>query len=58
MFNVRLINDNIFELTELFTAGLRFAGAAPPRVTLDPAKADIEILDDDGEFLAAEKSKQ
>ena len=52
MFNVTLINDNIFELTELFTVGL---GAAPPRVILDPAQADIEILDNDREFLVTEK---
>ena len=51
MFNVTLINDNILELTELFTVGLRFAGAATPRVTLVPAQANIVILDDDGEFL-------
>ena len=58
MFNVTLINDSIFELTELFMADLRFVDAVPPRVTLDPAQAEIEILDDDGEFIAAEKSKQ
>ena len=45
MFNVTLIN-------ELFTAGLRFAGASPPRVTLDPAEANVTILDDDGKLLA------
>ena len=50
-FNITIVNDNAFELTEFFDASLRFAGAAPPRVTLDPAQAEITILDDDGECL-------
>ncbi len=33
-------------------AGLRFVGGeTPPRVTLQPAQANINILDDDGENL-------
>ena len=46
--NVPLINDNIFELTESLQAGLSFLGPPPPRATIDPAQADIQILDDDG----------
>ena len=49
MFNVTLINDDIIELTKFFQAGLRFSGAAPLRVTLNPATASITILDTDGE---------
>ena len=49
--NVSIIdeNENIFEFTESFQAGLRFSEAVPPLVFLSPAQADIEILDDDGE---------
>ena len=46
--NVSLINDNSFELTESFQAGLRFPSPPLPRVTLYPAQGSIEILDDDG----------
>ena len=48
-FKITIVNDNAFELTEFFYASLRFADAAPPRVTLDPSQAEITILDDDGE---------
>ena len=48
-FNVPIIDDIIFELTESFQAGLRFVGAAPQHLTLAPAQANIEIFDNDGE---------
>ena len=51
MFNITIIDDNIFENSEVFQIGLRFVDTAPPRVTLDPGKANIAILDDDGEHL-------
>ncbi len=48
-FSVTLIDDDIFELAEIFQADLRFVGPTPPpRVTLDPAQTRISISDDDG----------
>lgn len=47
-FNISLVNDDVFEVAEHFQAGLRFPGAAPLRVSLQPAQAEIEIIDDDG----------
>lgn len=47
--NVSIIDDDIFGFTKSFQAGLAFPGEAPPRVSLNPAQADIKILDDDGE---------
>ena len=46
---VPIIGDNIFELTELFSASLAFAGAPIPRVTLAPDSAEVTIQDDDGQ---------
>ena len=47
-FDVQIIDDNITEGNEILLAGLRFLGGKPvPRVTLDPAEANITILDDD-----------
>ena len=45
---IDLINDNIFELTEMFNAALSFSGDQIPRVTLSPDSAQITIFDDDG----------
>lgn len=50
-FNIVLINDDEFELTEYFLAGLRLSDGAPQHVTLSPAQAKCTILDDDSEFL-------
>ena len=46
---VPIIGDNIFEMTELFSASLAFPGAPIPRVTLAPDSAEVTILDDDGQ---------
>jgi hypothetical protein len=45
---VPLVDDSIFELTELFGASLAFPGDPPSRVTLAPDTAQVTILDDDG----------
>jgi len=45
---VPLLNDDISESTESFSASLSFVGAPPPNFTINPATADIEILDNDG----------
>ena len=46
---VPIIDDSIFELTELFSASLAFPGAPIPRVSLAPDFAEVTILDDDGQ---------
>ncbi len=49
-FNVSILNDNIFEFSKNLKACLKFmVGETPPRVTLQPAQANINILDDDGQ---------
>ena len=45
---VDINNDNVFELTEMFSAALSFPGDPIPRVTLLPDSAQITIIDDDG----------
>ena len=45
---VNINNDNIFELTEMFSAALSFPGDPIPRVTLLPDSAQITIFDEDG----------
>jgi hypothetical protein len=47
--SVPLIDDSIFEQTEMFGASLEFPGAPPPRVSLAPDTAQVTILDDDGQ---------
>ncbi len=48
---VSLIDDDIYELTETFTAGLNFTSDVPPRTTISPNNATITILDDESMFL-------
>ena len=45
---VDINNDDIFELTEMFSAALSFSGDPIPRVTLLPDSAQITIFDEDG----------
>ena len=45
-----LVDDSIFELTEMLQASLSFPGGdAPERVILDPDLASITVFDDDSE---------
>ena len=46
-----ITNDDMFELTERFSANLSFPnqGTLPPGVTLNQTSADVYILDNDGE---------
>ena len=48
--NISIIDDSVFETTESFLVGLRFADEAPSRVILEPAQTNVEILDDDSKF--------
>lgn len=47
--SIPLINDTVYELTELFGASLGFSDEGPSRVTFEPATAEVHIFDDDGE---------
>ena len=48
-FDVLLVNDDIYEFIENFTAQLSFVEATE-RVTIDPDSAQVEVLDDDGKI--------
>ena len=45
--SVNIINDEIFEVTELFSALLTLPGTPADRVAVHPALAEVSILDDD-----------
>ena len=47
---VLIINDDAFELTELFSAALSLVSPLTPRITVAPHEASIIIEDDDSEF--------
>ena len=50
---IPILDDYIPEVNEIIQAGLRFVGDEPvPRVTLAPAVAIIEIVDDDSKEVA------
>ena len=45
------INDNnVYELTEMFSAAISFPGDPLRRVTLSPESALISIIDEDGQL--------
>ena len=44
--DIPLNNDDIYELTEIFFSNLAFPFAPPERVTINPNRAKITILDD------------
>ncbi len=50
---IHLINDGIYELTEIFTADLSFTSDVPPRTTISPNNANIIIIDDESMFKKA-----
>ncbi len=47
---IHLIDDGIYELTEIFTASLSFTSDVPPRFTISPNIANITIIDDESMF--------
>ena len=49
--SVAIVNDDILEGLESFSAVLQGTQGLDTRITLDPVNAEIEIIDDDGEFL-------
>lgn len=47
-FNLYLIDDNVYELTEILSAILTFSsGIGPPRASFATESANITICDDD-----------
>ena len=49
--NVGIVNDNIAELTESFSVKLNRTDGLDTRITLDPVVAEVEIIDNDGEWV-------
>ncbi len=49
---VLLTDDRVYELTETFTAELRFTSDVPLHITISSDKASITIIDDDGMCVA------
>lgn len=45
---VNISNDNIFEVTEYFSASLTLSSQPVERIAVDPDNTDITIFDDDG----------
>ena len=45
---VTIINDSVFEVTEDFSASLILVEGPADRVAVNPSRADVFILDDDG----------
>ena len=50
-FNVGIVDDNIAELTERFSVKLNRTDGLDERITLDPIVAEVEIVDNDGEWM-------
>ena len=50
IISIPIINDDAFELTELFSASLSLISPLTSRITVDPDEANITIEDDDSEF--------
>jgi len=51
--DIQIVDDNIEEGTEIFTATLERTPGLDPRITLDPDSATVEITNDDGMHRAS-----
>ena len=49
--NVTIVDDDVAELTERFFARLGRTVDLDTRITLDPFVAEVEIVDNDGEWM-------
>ena len=51
--SIPLKNDDVYELTEMFSVNLNFPSSVSqaPRTTIDPANSNITIVDDDSMLL-------
>ena len=48
--NVSILDDQLYENAEMFSANLRLPAGSTDNVFLDPDRASATILDDDGEL--------
>ncbi len=51
VISVPIINDQIYEFAESFTASLSASGVLPSFVTLGPETAQVDIADDDSTLV-------
>ena len=49
--NVGIVDDNVAELTERFSVKLDSTDGLDERITLDPVVAEVEIVDNDCEWM-------
>ena len=49
--NVTIEDDSVAETAESFSVKLNRTDDLDPRITLDPVVAEIEIIDNDGEWM-------
>ena len=49
--NVTIVDDDVAELTESFFVRVGRTEGLDERITLDPVEAEIEIVDNDGEWM-------
>ena len=54
--SIPLSDDNVYELTESFTASLGFVSIAVPLVSFSPDNAIVTITDDDSMFRYNDKN--
>jgi len=50
LITIPIMNDEVFEESEMFSAQLSIVGAIPPRLSVSPSSASITITNDDGKF--------
>jgi hypothetical protein len=50
-FQLPLINDSIYEISESLAASLSFPGPMPPRASIGPDTANITIVDEDCKYI-------
>ena len=51
-----LVDDSVFERIEILFADLSFSVDVHPHVILDPASAEVIILDDDGKSMISDSA--
>jgi hypothetical protein len=52
-FQLHLIDDSIFEISESLTASLSFSGPTPPRAFIGSDTANITIVDEDCKYFTS-----
>jgi hypothetical protein len=52
-FQLPLINDSVYEISESLTASLSFPGPMPPQAFIGPDTANIYIMDEDCRYFTS-----